>query len=655
MVEHDESTRGRKRRDSRPGLRSPLTIFCSTLGVEPEVSPGLVPGDPRLDDEGDNRYALGDELGRGGGGTVHLAVDRHLRRAVALKTLPQEHVRDPVRVQAFLEEAIVTGGLEHPNIVPAYDMGWSDLHGPYYTMKRLAGESLGHVLDRLRTGEAQALRTFTVTRLLGYFVEICRAVAHAHARGVIHTDLKPSNVLIGEHHEVVVVDWGLAMVLGPEGARQARARLHAGTPEYISPEQLSGPVEGLDVRTDIWSLGVMLYELLTLTVPFRGQNPQETGMRVLIEPIEVPSERAPERTVAPGLEQICMKSLERNRDQRYTSVTGLLDDVESYLEGTRERMYLAELARHALARVKEQFALMQPREQRYDELAPELVGGSERDGVRPEVDGLREHLLSGYRRAGRALLRGLHEQSPNPELSERAGDLYWRIFTRVYPSTIHRTESVREASSELLRALHQRAPLAVARVGIQVARDLGYTIIEGTEDPWLAVVRAISGGVSTGELTPSRLGVLAERIAFLNRVPLFASLKSAGLLAVAEACREVHCTDGEAIFNQGDRGDALFVLTLGNVRVVRDGATINELHRGDCFGEIAIFAETTRTAGVVADGEVTCLALDASAFQELVRENAEIGLTVIAVLGERLRVATEREAALRSLATTLSE
>ncbi len=652
---NDEPARGRKRRDSRPGVRSPLTIFCSTLGVEPEVSPGLEPGDPHLDDDGDNRYALGDELGRGGGGTVHLAVDRHLRRSVALKTLPEEHVRDPVRVQAFLEEAIVTGGLEHPNIVPAYDMGWSDRHGPYYTMKRLSGESLEHILDRLRDGEAQALQTFTVTRLLGYFVEICRAVAHAHARGVIHTDLKPSNVLIGEHHEVVVVDWGLAMVLGPEGARQARARLHAGTPEYISPEQLSGPVNGLDVRTDIWSLGVILYELLTLTVPFLGQNPQETGMRVLIEPIEPPSERAPERAVAPGLEQICLRALVRDRDDRYDAVTCLLDDVESYLEGTRERLYLAELVRHALTRVKEQFALMQPLERAYDEKSPALSHPESRAAIIGEIDELREQLLSGYRRAGRALLRGLRAQSPNSELRDRAGDLYWRLFTRVYPSTFHRTTGVREASSELLRELHELAPLAVARVGRRFAHKLGYTIIEGTEDPWLAVVRAISGGVSTGELAPSRLGVLAERIAFLNRVPLFASLKSAGLLAVAEACRELQCRDREAIFNQGDRGDALYVLTHGTVRVVRDGATINELHRGDCFGEVAIFSETTRTAGVVAHGDATCLALDATAFSQLVRENAEIGLTVISVLGERLRVATEREAALRSLATTLSE
>jgi len=570
--------------------------------------------------------------------------------------LSSEHVRDPVRVQAFLEEAIVTGGLEHPNIVPAYDLGWSDLHGPYYTMKRLSGESLESVLNRLRGGEPQARRTYTVTRLLGYFVEICRAVAHAHTRGVIHTDLKPSNVLIGEHHEVVVVDWGLAMVLGPEGARQARARLHAGTPGYISPEQLSGPVEDLDVRTDIWSLGVMLYELLTWTVPFRGQNPQETGMRVLIEPIEVPSERAPNHAIAPGLEQICMRALLRDREERYNNVTSFLDDVESYLEGTRERMYLAELARHAVARSQEQFKLLEARERSLDE---RLVALSKSDspaaGALEQVDELRKQLLAGYQRGGRALLRGLRAQAQIPALFDRAGDLYWRIFTRIYPSTSHRTEGVRETCSELLRELHERAPLAVARAGIHVAQKHGYTIIEGTEDPWLAVVRAISGGVSTGDLTPSRLRVLAERIAFLNRVPLFSSLRSAGMLAIAEACCEIHTKPGEAIFNQGDRGDALYVLTSGVVRVVRDGATINELHRGDCFGEIAIFAETTRTAGVESVEDATCLRLDAPSFRQLVRENAEIGLTVIHVLGERLRVATEREAALRSLATTLSE
>ncbi|MGB1013049.1 MAG: cyclic nucleotide-binding domain-containing protein, partial [Nannocystaceae bacterium] len=267
----------------------------------------------------------------------------------------------------------------------------------------------------------------------------------------------------------------------------------------------------------------------------------------------------------------------------------------------------------------------------------------------------RKQLLAGYQRGGRALLRGLRAQAQIPALFDRAGDLYWRIFTRIYPSTSHRTQGVRETCSELLRELHERAPLAVARAGIHVAQEHGYTIIEGTEDPWLAVVRAISGGVSPGELRPSRLHVLAERIAFLNRVPLFSSLTSAGLLAIAEACCEIQTKPGEAIFNQGERGDALYVLTSGTVRVVRDRAMINELHRGDCFGEIAIFAETTRTAGVESVDEATCLRLDASSFRQLVRENAEIGLTVISVLGERLRVATEREAALRSLAKTLSE
>ena len=183
-----------------------LVRYLREIGVVPQVSPGLDRAGPAVDGEGDGRYAVGDQLGRGGGGVVYLGADRSLRRTVAIKQLSPDHVSDPIRVQAFVEEAIITGGLEHPNIVPAYDLGCSPTLGLYYTMKRLTGRPLAEILDGLRTGDPATAQAFGMYRLLGCFIEICRAVAYAHARGVLHCDLKPENVLIGEYGEVVLVD-----------------------------------------------------------------------------------------------------------------------------------------------------------------------------------------------------------------------------------------------------------------------------------------------------------------------------------------------------------------------------------------------------------------------------------------------------------------
>ena len=306
--------------------------YCRALGVSPKVSPGLDPGGPTIDGDGDGRYAVGPELGRGGGGVVYLGTDRSLRRSLALKVLSPDLVTDPTRVQAFVEEAIITGGLEHPNIVPAYDLGCSSALGIYYTMKRLTGRPLADVLSSLRSGDPATLQSFGLYRLLGCFVELCRAVAYAHARGVLHCDLKPENVFIGEYGEVVLVDWGLAQVLGPDGRRQARALMRAGTPEYMAPEQITRSSQDLDVRSDIWSLGVILYELLTLTLPFQGANAREVLMRVMVEQVEPPSERTPGRTIPPGVEDICRRALSKNRDFRYASVGDLLAELEAELE-----------------------------------------------------------------------------------------------------------------------------------------------------------------------------------------------------------------------------------------------------------------------------------------------------------------------------------
>lgn len=665
--EAEEPAMAELRRDTSTS-EPQIVRYLRDLGVVPQVSPGLDKGGPPIEGEGDGRYAVGEVLGRGGGGVVYLGADRSLRRTVAVKALSPDYVSDPVRVQAFVEEAVITGGLEHPNIVPAYDLGCSPTLGIYYTMKRLTGRPLSEILGLLREGDPQVSQAFGMYRLLGCFVELCRAIAYAHSRGVLHCDLKPENVLIGEYGEVVVVDWGLAQVLGPDGRRQARALMHAGTPEYMPPEQITKAGLELDVRSDVWSLGVILYEILTLTVPFQGSSAKEVLMRVMVEQVQPPSERAPSRPIPPGVEDICRRALSKNREHRYGSVAALLADLDAYLEGSRERMRRSELARRSVDAARLLLDRLRPVEEEVDYW---LAGRprSEGEEVRtafmdePRLADLRRDLLAGYREATQLILRGLESDAEVESLTEVAGEVYWRIFTRVYPSSTPTSTQSRELATDLLTSLSQRCLAGVVRVGRRLARARGFAVgsthevpVPGSvlDDPWIGVVSTLwDREEALHEGAPSGLRALLERITSLRRISLFDALPTAALLPIAEACHEAEFAPQRPIFQQGDPGDALCILLAGTVEVVRDGAVINRLGPGDVCGEVAVLSKASRTAGVITTERVRALMLPADRFRRIVRESGDIGLAVIEVLADRLRVATERESALRSLAQTI--
>ena len=650
-----------------PRTEPQIFAYCRDLGISPKISPGLDPGGPRIDGAGDGRYAVGSELGRGGGGVVYLGTDRSLRRSVALKVLSPDLVTDPTRVQAFVEEAIITGGLEHPNIVPAYDLGCSSRLGIYYTMKRLTGRPLARVIVELRRGDPATVQAFGIYRLLGCFIELCRAVAYAHSRGVLHCDLKPENVFVGEYGEVVLVDFGLAQVLGPDGKRQARARMKAGTPEYMAPEQITKSGQDLDVRSDIWSLGVILYELLTLTVPFQGANAREVLMRVMVEQLEPPAERAPNRPVPPGVEDICRRALSKNREFRYGSVVELLADLEAELEGTRERMRRSEHARQALDAVQALLERLRPQERALDELLDRQPARDEAAepglGDEARLADLRRTCLMGYHDAAQLVIRGIESDGEAQPLGEAAGDLYWRVFLRIYPSRAPTSPPNRELASELLAKLSEKAFAAVVRVGRNLTRSREFASLSTLDvvkpgpalpDPWLSVVSTLcadEGDPLDPSHAPSALRTLITRITFLQKISLFAAVPAWSLLSIAEACREVSFAAHAPIFRQGEQGDSLCILLDGCVEVVRDGAVINRLGPGEVCGEVSVLGHAPRTAGVIAADEVRTLMLDADRFRRIVRENGDIGLAVVQVLAERLRVATERESALRSLLT----
>ncbi len=335
--------------------QSPLAAFCDQRNIQSRLPPLADQPEGQGDPQALIQWvSAGGQLGAGGSGRVVAAYDRDLQRTMALKLLHPRVQEDPLQVQAFIEEAIITGGLEHPNIVPVHSLGYSAEWGPYYTMKRLRGKPLNQILRGLRMDDPETVQRFSMLRLLGCFVEVCQAVAFAHDHGVIHCDIKPSNIMVGEYGEVMVVDWGLARLLGARGRQQARSALWSGTPAYMPPEQLTGTLADLDVQTDVWSLGAVLYEMLTLTVPFMGEQMEETMKKLLTDPVELPTVRAPDRLIPEELERICMRGLSRDRRQRYQSVQSMLRDVEAYLEGSREARRRAEHSQRALEQAQKQ-------------------------------------------------------------------------------------------------------------------------------------------------------------------------------------------------------------------------------------------------------------------------------------------------------------
>ncbi len=313
------------------------------------------------------KYSIQEEIGRGAMSTIMSAVDKNMRRKVAIKLMPETANEDAKT--RFLEEAQVIGQLEHPNIVPIHDIGIDEKNRLFFTMKYVNGRDLDSILSDLRNEIPESKKEYSQMRLIRSIVSVCNAIAFAHSKGVIHRDLKPANIMIGDYGEVLVMDWGIAMVVDAEnkeretplqkhmnekrnkndfihrGVSTIRKDLDSknphdtldghiiGTPLYMSPEQARGENSQIDRRSDIYSLGALLYEILTLKTPVEDGDIKTVIDAVCNQQIVSPKKRTPERQIPKELEAITMKALSYSPHNRYQKVSKLRNDINRYIAG----------------------------------------------------------------------------------------------------------------------------------------------------------------------------------------------------------------------------------------------------------------------------------------------------------------------------------
>ena len=315
-----------------------------------ESSPEIIQANDMIEAIKSNRtrYESKESINEGGMKYIIDTYDSLTEREVA--TAIMKDTSNKQSIINFINEARITAMLEHPNIVPVHDLGVTEDGAPYFTMKLLGGENLQDIISKLDNGNPEYLQVYNKSTLLEIFLKICDAVSFAHSKGIIHLDLKPANIQVNEYGEVLVCDWGLARFLKDEAKNPTineridisklqelsieltEDGLFKGSPGYTAPEQISSTAGKRSTKTDIYSLGCILYALLTYKIPLSGPVDQILK-KTLTGDIVSPKERNPECVISDSLNAVTMKALSLEQESRYHSVSDLGADIRSFTQG----------------------------------------------------------------------------------------------------------------------------------------------------------------------------------------------------------------------------------------------------------------------------------------------------------------------------------
>ncbi|MFT5299476.1 MAG: serine/threonine protein kinase [Mariniblastus sp.] len=295
-------------------------VFVSDIEGEP----------PKLISNSFKKYTHFRALNTGGKAELVSCKDTNLGRRVVLKMLRPELHDDQVELRRLIREARITAQLQHPATAPLYELGQNTEGDWFFSMKKIDGQTLFEIIVGLAQRKEEYEQEFDLNRLLSILTQVGDALAYAHVRGVIHRDVKPENVIVGMFGEVTLIDWGAAKVWGmPNDGGEGTKGQRGGTPLYMSPEQVTGN-RLVDERTDIFSLGIVMYELMAQREPFRGPDISATFDNIVRKDPQPPSLVAPHRFIPQPLEDICLKAIQKNPSDRFQSMSEMMEAINQF-------------------------------------------------------------------------------------------------------------------------------------------------------------------------------------------------------------------------------------------------------------------------------------------------------------------------------------
>lgn len=404
------------------------------------------------------KYVIEREIGRGGMGRVYLAFDRDLKRRIAIKVVSPDLASNREHLARFVEEAQITGQLEHPAIPPVHELALDEGGNVFFTLKLLKGRTLKDIIQDLHIRRRETLERFSRIRLLMILQSVCNAVHFAHEKGVVHRDIKPDNIMIGDYGDVQLMDWGLAKVLdAPERepiedlvetvrAEQGFVTLDGrvfGTLQYMAPEQAIGRNDEIEREADIYALGATLYEMLTLVPPRTGATPTELLEECRLGLVIPPAARAPRQKVPAALEEICLKAMELRPEDRYPTALEMAEAIQNFIDGSREEerkraesQRCLDEARKVLRDYRASLLLLKETQARYDTEGQAAGNRPSREAqdrqrqLRSELETRESQVARSYTEAQTLLAAALSANPENRQARNALGELYLERFLR---------------------------------------------------------------------------------------------------------------------------------------------------------------------------------------------------------------------------------